>query len=729
MKWHLLPLKLIKYWHFIPMYLALRYARLRSRQTPQLREPAAWGKGISVLIPESGTPDLLLATLAHASAALAQVDEPSEIVVMVNGAEPELYAELQQQFGTVVWLFAREALGFNGAVEAGLKAVQFPSVYLLNSDMRVAPDAIAQLLPYRAPSVFAFGSQIFFADAERRREETGWTDFYTAGGRTVIYDKDPGTSQVARGGLYAGGGSSLFKTTLLQEYMADSWAYSPFYWEDAEWGTRAWMEGLESIFVPASVAVHEHRGTIKRRYSAAEIARIVDRNALLFELRHHFTDLDGIRAAGHLCNQPLQTQKDLRSVSIARDVAGMRARNDAVKNAGFLFHSVINRYYSPGSRPHLPTILWVTPFAIFPPAHGGARRITELARRLAPHVNLVLLSDEFDAYKNCVPENFALFTSAHLLQARKDESGKNLQDLRTRMSEHAPKALRYELRRLQRQHKIDLVQIEFMEASCLVDERIDNIPFVVALHDVYLDGGVEDAYQLEVLARYDTVITCSEEDAAFLPALPHHVITNGAHDRFAMSQASPAKKTILFMGPFRYAPNHAGILAFLEFSWPAIRANHPDAELIILGGTEARRAEFANPLLDQEGVSLIAEFVDPASYLAACALTINPQQEIRGSALKVAESLLARRVCVTTRNGARGFTDLQTDALRIVDNWLEMSEEVDRLLRDLDHRHALECPSATARKKLSWDDRADELLRVYQCLLPAKFCKDLPHEP
>lgn len=720
-KWYLLPLKAIKYWRFIPLYLAIRLARYRSKHpTIRWREAAEWGTGVSILIPESGTPDLLQATLAHASAALAQVEEPTEIIVMVNGAEPALYAELQATFNKVTWVFAKEALGFNGAVEAGLQAVRLPAVYLLNSDMRIAPDAIAQLLPYRSPAVFSLGSQIFFADRTRSREETGWADYYIQGARTIVYERDPGTTAVARGGLYASGGSSLYKTAVLKEYVQDSRAYSPFYWEDADWGARAWVEGLESIFVPASKAVHEHRGTIKRRYPEAEIARIVDRNALLFELRHHLTDLDGIRAAGHLACQPRQTQRELDAVSTARSVAVMRAKNDAVKSAGFDFRSITSRYYFSSKRPRLPTVLWVTPFAIFPPAHGGARRIAELARRLAPHINLVLLSDEREAYKNCVPENFASFESAHLLQARKDAPGKALQNLRTRMSDHAPAGLRYELRRLQQQHKIDLVQIEFMEAGKLVEEQLHDIPFIIALHDVYLDGSSDDKFQLELLRRYDSVITCSEEDARFLADVPRHVIPNGAEDRIDASMESSGKR-ILFMGPFRYAPNYAGILQFLEFAWPAVRAAHPDAELIILGGTEANNSQFASPLLRQNGVMLIAEFVDPAPYLAACALTINPQQEIRGSALKVAESLLARRVCVTTKNGARGFADLQTEALRIVESWTQMSAEINVLLQNVESRRRYERPSPAVQKKLSWNNCAEELLQLYQNLLPEKF--------
>jgi GT2 family glycosyltransferase len=722
MKWRLLPQKLFNCWRFIPMYLALRQARQQAKRipAPALREAVEWGTGISVLIPESGTPDLLQATLAHVSVALTEVEEPTEIIVMVNGAEPELYAELQQRFSNVIWMFSSAALGFNGAIETGLQNVRFPSVYLLNSDMCVAPDALAQLLPYRAPAVFSLASQIFFADPLRRREETGWSDFYIEGDRTVVYEKDPGSGLVARGCIYAGGGSSLFKTALLKEYVRDSRAYSPFYWEDAEWGARAWMEGLESIFVPASKAVHEHRGTIKRRYSAEEIARIVDRNALLFELRHHVADLDGIRFVAHLSGQPRQTQKELSALHIARDVAAMRARNTAVRNAGFLFNSVANRYYFI-SRPHLPTILWVTPFAIFPPSHGGARRITELAKRLAPHVNLLLLSDESEVYKNCVSEDFSAFTSVHLLKARKDMPG---QALRMRMDDHAAKGLRYELRRLQQQHKIDLVQIEFMEASLLVEERLGDTPFVVALHDVYLDGGADDEFQLEALRHFEAIITCSEEDATFLADIPHHVITNGAQDRFAASVESSDKKTVLFMGPFRYGPNYAGILQFLALVWPAVQAAHPDAELFILGGPEASSARFANPLLQQNGVSLITEFVDPEPYLAACALTINPQQEIRGSALKVAESLLAKRICVTTRTGARGFAGLNTEALRIVDTWDEMGAEITRLLDDFDSRHKYECSAADVRNRLSWDGRAEELLQLYQNLLPEKFRND-----
>ena len=40
----------------------------------------------------------------------------------------------------------------------------------------VHPGVLSALLPWRAPHVFGIASQIYFRDAKKRREETGWTD-------------------------------------------------------------------------------------------------------------------------------------------------------------------------------------------------------------------------------------------------------------------------------------------------------------------------------------------------------------------------------------------------------------------------------------------------------------------------------------------------------------------------------------------------------------------------
>ena len=137
-----------------------------------------------------------------------------------------------------------------------------------------AKPALRQVLAQRQPWVFAITSQIFFSDPARRREETGWSDFHVHGARPVMFERTPEASDFARGCLYGGGGSALFQTALLRRYARESRGFSPFYFEDTDWGVRAWEDDRECVFVPTSHAVHEHRGTVRRFYDPASFALV-----------------------------------------------------------------------------------------------------------------------------------------------------------------------------------------------------------------------------------------------------------------------------------------------------------------------------------------------------------------------------------------------------------------------------------------------------------------------
>ena len=86
----------------------LRAARGRSPSGGDARrsrpDAAPAGPGVSVVIPERDTPEMLAGTLAALMAALDRIDEPRQVIVVVNGAASERYAELQQRFPAVVFL-------------------------------------------------------------------------------------------------------------------------------------------------------------------------------------------------------------------------------------------------------------------------------------------------------------------------------------------------------------------------------------------------------------------------------------------------------------------------------------------------------------------------------------------------------------------------------------------------------------------------------------------------
>src|SRR5258706_6322712 len=87
----------------------------------ELVATAAWVEGISVIIPERGTPDLLARALEHLQPAVARLSEPWEIIVVVNGAPLDLYRHLRRRWPAVRWDHQAAPLGFSAAIARGLQ--------------------------------------------------------------------------------------------------------------------------------------------------------------------------------------------------------------------------------------------------------------------------------------------------------------------------------------------------------------------------------------------------------------------------------------------------------------------------------------------------------------------------------------------------------------------------------------------------------------------------------
>jgi GT2 family glycosyltransferase len=306
--------------------IAPRFVRRKASASHAL--PAAH-PGISILIPERGTPALLAACLASVELACKSLREPTAVHVVVNGCDPADYDDLVLKHRFVSWHFEARALGFHSAIRRGLGFVTHQWVYLLNSDMTMAQDALATLSPLRDGRTFAIASQIFFSDQGRRREETGWTDYWIDAAITQHFDRTP-EGPFVRGHLYASGGASLFRAALLRRYVSSTSCYSPFYFEDADWGVQAARSGYAVKFCPGSTVMHAHRATIKRFYAPQEIARVIRRNQLLFEARH---GLGG--RARMLASEAPQTRRELTSPAVLIGIVLQRWHSCQARLRGF----------------------------------------------------------------------------------------------------------------------------------------------------------------------------------------------------------------------------------------------------------------------------------------------------------------------------------------------------------------------------------------------------------
>jgi hypothetical protein len=111
---------------------------------------------------------------------------------------------------------------------------------------------------------------------------------------------------------------------------------------------------------------------------------------------------------------------------------------------------------------------------------------------------------------------------------------------------------------------------------------------------------------------------------------------------------------------------------------------------------------------------MVRDFIEHCRpILDQCSITINPLHSVRGSCLKVAESLVAGRVCVSTNEGARGFLHLNSPALIVADSIVEFEEPIRRMFCNVDYRHSCELPTPRILHECSWDASAHKLLSIY----------------
>jgi glycosyltransferase involved in cell wall biosynthesis len=251
-----------------PLFLCLSIAdrvggALRTR-TARLALPP-WRAGLSIIIPERDSPQLLLKALASLDDALDAVDEPYQVVVVANGAARNVYDEVVAKYPFLEWVHHRRPLGFSAAIHRGLRRVQYDWTFLMNNDMTLDRSALREVCALRSAEVFAIACQIHQQSASGRREETGFTDWYVNAAGVQVFHADPGAEDNVRSHLCASGGAGLFRTAPLREYARDSRCYDPFYWEE-----RAVLPGITRLAPAPGDFVALLRGTRNRTHRRAE---------------------------------------------------------------------------------------------------------------------------------------------------------------------------------------------------------------------------------------------------------------------------------------------------------------------------------------------------------------------------------------------------------------------------------------------------------------------------
>lgn len=114
----------------------------------------------------------------------------------------------------------------------------------------------------------------------------------------------------------------------------------------------------------------------------------------------------------------------------------------------------------------------------------------------------------------------------------------------------------------------------------------------------------------------------------------------------------PSGKLILFTGQMDYRPNVQAVCDFATHAMPAIRAEHQDAQFVIVGRNPAPAVR---ALAGQSGVHVTGAVPDIRSWLRVASVVVAPLRIARGIQNKVLEAMAMECAVVASHAAAAGI--------------------------------------------------------------------------
>ncbi|MEK7406049.1 MAG: glycosyltransferase [Acidobacteriota bacterium] len=667
-------------------------------------------RAATVVIPNWNGRELLEKYLPSVIEALAG-NPANEIIVVDNGSTDSSAEFVRRQFPQVRVLALERNLGFGGGSNAGIRAARNDIVVLLNSDMRVDRGFLGPLLEgFADDKVFAVSCQIFFTDPNKVREETGLTQgWWESGALRVRHRIDEGVTALYPC-FYGGGGSCAFDRRKFLELGAFDPLLAPFYLEDTDLGFMAWKRGWKVLYQPRSIVWHEHRGTIGRRFTEDQIRRVLKKNFLLWtwknihewrrlaaHLFYTFADavvsfflgysperasLEGLWAAFRQLPGTLRSRWRARGLAVVGDTEAF------LRPMGGYFRDRFGAFDAPDRL----RVLFVSPYPICPPVHGGGVFMLHTLRELARHSEIHLITLLDYAHQRKAQEELRPYCVSMEFLVRLEGRPASGSLAPHAVREFANADLDWLIHRQIQTRSIDVIQLEYTPMA-QYGGRYRNIASVLFEHDIYfqsigralkenrgslwkLKASFEYLralrYELRTLPQLDRIQVCSRENgnclASFLPALAPK-IQDGMRAGIDTSQYTfqPGGReplTMLFLGSFRHLPNHAALNWFVREALPRVLERRPAARLVVVGSDPPPRYGLSGPL---DAIELRGFVEDVREPLSRYSVFVCPILSGSGVRVKLLEAFAAGMPVVSTTLGAEGLGKVDGEFCALAD--------------------------------------------------------------
>ncbi len=213
---------------------------------------------------------------------LRGVDYPAELleIVMVDNASVD---------GSVEWLDrhapdarvvqCRQNHGFAGGVNVGVEASAGEVLVFLNTDMRVEPNWLRELVaPIAGHEADCTSSMTLSWNGKVVNFGGSAMNFHGIGWQVGMDDPDLDKYRKPCDTLFACGGSMAIRREVYEEAGRFDEEFFAYY-EDVDLGFRLWVLGYRVLYVPSSLAYHHHMST-SRRIDVHKIRLLQMRNPL-----------------------------------------------------------------------------------------------------------------------------------------------------------------------------------------------------------------------------------------------------------------------------------------------------------------------------------------------------------------------------------------------------------------------------------------------------------------
>jgi glycosyltransferase involved in cell wall biosynthesis len=415
-----------------------------------------------------------------------------------------------------------------------------------------------------------------------------------------------------------------------------------------------------------------------------------------------------------------------------------RARGLAMVDDTEAFCRPLGGYYRdrfgedrPEARPTL-RVLFVSPYPICPPIHGGGVFMYQTLRELARHATVHVVAMLDDRSQAEAQEELRGFCASAEFVVRPPTPAA-FGSLRPHaVSEFSNEDLDWLIHRQIYLHRIDVLQLEYTPLGQYA-HAYRHIPVALFEHDiyfqsiarglVYMTGALARVkaryeylralrYELRMLPRCDRVQVCTRENeeylAGFLPRIRARLQPglragiDTARDHFEPGGREPF--TMLFLGSFRHPPNIVALDWFVNEVLPYIaarqkQAQRPEARLIVVGSDAPLRHPYADRAPAVEVRGFVEDIREPLSRYAVFVCPVRAGSGVR---VKLLEAFASGIPVVSTRIGAEGLARRHGEFCLLAD---EPEQFADSVLQIFDNPPSAAQMAARARSEVveNWD--------------------------